>query len=135
MDLPGQLFAYIGPGAGIALVGSFLVVLAALVSAVFTMLTWPMRRLWRALRGRQALRKAKVKRVVVLGLDGLEPTLTEQYLAEGLLPNLAKLKETGSYHRLGTTWPPLSPVAWSSFATGTNPGKTRGTLGAPEVNP
>jgi predicted AlkP superfamily phosphohydrolase/phosphomutase len=123
MDLPGQLFAYIGPGAGIALVGSFLVVLAALVSAVFTMLTWPMRRLWRALRGRQALRKAKVKRVVVLGLDGLEPTLTEQYLAEGLLPNLAKLKETGSYHRLGTTWPPLSPVAWSSFATGTNPGK------------
>src|SRR5262249_26172147 len=29
----------------------------------------------------------------------------------------------GSYHRLQTTCPPVSPVAWSSFATGTNPGR------------
>ena len=123
MELSGQLFAYIGPGAGIALVGSFLVVLAALVSAVFTMLAWPIRRVWRALRGRQALRNAKVKRVVVLGLDGLDPTLVEKYLNDGFLPNFSRLKETGSYLRLGTTWPPLSPVAWSSFSTGTNPGK------------
>ena len=115
--------AYIGPGAGIALVGSFLVILAAIASAIVTILTWPARRLWRALRGQRALRDAKVKRVVVLGLDGLEPTLTDQFLKEGLLPNLAGLAESGGYMRLGTTWPPLSPVAWSSFSTGTNPGK------------
>ena len=115
--------AYIGPGAGIALVGSFLAVLAALLSALSAMLTWPIRRLWWALRGRQALGKAKVRRVVVLGLDGLDPELTEEYLEAGLLPNLAKLREEGSYRRLGTTCPPLSPVAWSSFSTGTNPGK------------
>lgn len=115
--------AYIGPGAGIALVGSFLVILTALLSALFTIFTWPLRRVWRAVRGRRALRNAKVKRVVVLGLDGLEPDLTEQLLEEGLLPNLASLKEKGGYGRLGTTWPPLSPVAWSSFSTGTNPGK------------
>lgn len=44
-------------------------------------------------------------------------------MAEGKLPNLRQLKETGSYHRLRTTFPPLSPVAWSTFATGVNPAK------------
>ncbi|MBN1853303.1 MAG: alkaline phosphatase family protein [Pirellulales bacterium] len=66
---------------------------------------------------------ARVGRVVVLGLDGLDPDLTDQYLHAGLLPNLAKMRKEGSYRRLGTTYPPLSPVAWSSFTTGTNPGK------------
>ena len=88
-----------------------------------TMMTWPIRRMWRAIRGQKAYKAALVKRVVVVGLDGLEPTLTEQFLEEGILPNLAKLREDGTYMRLGTTWPPLSPVAWSSFSTGTNPGK------------
>jgi len=64
-----------------------------------------------------------VRQAVILGLDGLEPTLTERFLEQGLLPNLAKLKERGSYQRMQTTCPPLSPVAWSSFATGSNPGK------------
>ncbi|MCK4874019.1 MAG: alkaline phosphatase family protein [Phycisphaerales bacterium] len=115
--------AYIGPGAGIALLGSFLVVLSALISAVFFALTWPIRFIWRALRGRRAYANAHVKRVVVLGLDGLEPTLTERFMDEGRLPNLAKLRDAGSYLHLGTTYPPLSPVAWSSFSTGANPGK------------
>ncbi|MEX0610887.1 MAG: alkaline phosphatase family protein, partial [Pirellulales bacterium] len=66
---------------------------------------------------------AKVSRVVILGLDGLDPQLVDQFMAAGLLPNLARLRDTGTYTRLGTTWPPLSPVAWSSFSTGTNPGK------------
>ena len=64
-----------------------------------------------------------MRRVVILGLDGLDPNLVEELIEEGSLPNLAKLKVEGSYRRLGTTWPPLSPVAWSSFSTGTNPGK------------
>jgi len=114
---------YIGPGAGIALFGSFLAVLIAMFSAFFALLTWPLRWLWRFFRGRKARSKAKVRRVVILGLDGLDPDLVDQYLKEGILPNLAQLKEEGSYTRLGTTWPPLSPVAWSSFSTGSNPGK------------
>lgn len=118
-----SLLAYIGPGAGIAIVGSFLAIFLAMLSAVVAIVTWPVRAFWRMLRGQKALANARVRRVVVLGLDGLDPDLTEQFLEEGLLPNLAKLRETGSYQRLGTTYPPLSPVAWSSFSTGTNPGK------------
>lgn len=114
---------YIGPGAGIALVGSFLAVLGAILSAMLVMITWPIRRIIHAVRGNRARLKAITKRVVIVGLDGLEPTLTEKYLEEGLLPNLAKLKDQGGYQRLETTCPPLSPVAWSSFATGSNPGK------------
>lgn len=115
--------AYIGPGAGIAIAGSLFTVLLAMLAAIFAILLWPIRALWRLIRGRKTFKRAKVRRVVVLGLDGLEPTLTEQYIQEGLLPNLAKLRDEGSYLRLGSTWPPISPVAWSSFSTGTNPGK------------
>ncbi len=120
---PDAARGYIGPGAGIALVGSLLAVLGALVSAFFALLTWPIRWVWRAIRGQKAYRRARFKRVIVLGLDGLEPSITEKMLADGELPNLARLREQGGYFRLGTTWPPLSPVAWSSFSTGTNPGK------------
>jgi predicted AlkP superfamily phosphohydrolase/phosphomutase len=115
--------AYIGPGAGIAVVGSLFTLLLALLSAFAALLTWPIRAVWRVVRGRRALRKARVRRVIVLGLDGLEPTLTERFIDEGLLPNLKRLRDMGSYTRLGTTCPPLSPVAWSSFSTGVNPGK------------
>ena len=123
LPLDSILFAYIGPGAGIALAGSFLAVLSAILSAMLVMITWPIRRVIYSIRGKKARLKAKTKRVVIVGLDGLEPTLTEKFLEEGLLPNLAKLKEQGGYQRMGTTCPPLSPVAWSSFATGSNPGK------------
>jgi len=115
--------AYIGPGAGIALVGSFLAVLVAMLSALVALFTWPVRWLWRLARGWGARSRAKVRRVVILGLDGLDPQLVDKFLEQGLLPNLAKLRDEGGYTRLGTTWPPLSPVAWSSFSTGANPGK------------
>ena len=115
--------AYIGPGAGIVLLGSFFAMFSALVSAMVFAVTWPVRILWRGIRGRNVLRHAKAKRVVILGLDGLEPELTERLMDEGLLPHLAKLRDEGTYTRLGTSCPPLSPVAWSSFSTGTNPGK------------
>ena len=120
---PSLPLAYIGPGAGIAVLGSFLAVLAGVLSAFFALLTWPIRAGWRWVRGRKARKNAVVKRVVILGLDGLEPTLVERFLEEGALPNLAALRDEGTYRRLGTTWPPLSPVAWSSFSTGANPGK------------
>jgi predicted AlkP superfamily phosphohydrolase/phosphomutase len=62
------------------------------------------------------------RKVIVIGLDGLEPTIVEAMLARGELPNLAKIRAAGFYSRLRTTYPAQTPVAWSSFATGTNPG-------------
>jgi predicted AlkP superfamily phosphohydrolase/phosphomutase len=116
-------WGYIGPGAGIALLGSFMTIFLALASAILAMFTWPLRWLWRTIRGQKAYKHAKVKRVVLIGLDGLEPTLAEQFMADGDMPNLSKLRDEGMYTRMGTTFPPLSPVAWSSFSTGVNPGK------------
>ena len=121
--LAPPLEAYVGPGAGFAFVGSLFSLLAALVSGALAFLILPFRRAWRAMRGGQGYRKASIRKLIFLGLDGLEPDLVERLLAEGKLPNLAKLRAQGRYSRLRTTYPALSPVAWSTFATGTNPGK------------
>jgi predicted AlkP superfamily phosphohydrolase/phosphomutase len=53
----------------------------------------------------------------------MDYALTEKLLAEGKLPNLIKIRQQGCFKRLTTTIPPISPVAWSSFQTGSNPGK------------
>jgi predicted AlkP superfamily phosphohydrolase/phosphomutase len=60
---------------------------------------------------------------VILGLDGLDHGLTQRLINEGRLPHLASIRERGSFHALGSTLPPISPVAWSTFQTGVNPGK------------
>lgn len=62
------------------------------------------------------------KKVIVIGLDGLEPVIVERLLQRNELPHLARIRQVGSYTRLQTTYPAQTPVAWSSFATGTNPG-------------
>src|SRR5262249_52314580 len=122
-DSSDILLAYVGPGAGFAFLGSFLSLLAGFLASAFSLLIWPFRMAWRLMRRRRGFGRARVKKVIFLGLDGLDPKLTEQFLAEGKLPNLARLKEQGSYSRLRTTFPALSPVAWSTFATGVNPAK------------
>lgn len=63
-----------------------------------------------------------MKKVVVIGLDGFEPKIVEPMLAAGALPNLAKLRARGGFSRVQTTYPAQTPVAWSTFATGLNPG-------------
>lgn len=117
------LLAYVGPGAGFAFLGSFLTLIAGFFLSFFALLSWPFRILWHGIRRRQGYRHARVKRIVFLGLDGLDPRLTERMMAEGALPNLAGLAAKGSYQRLRTTFPALSPVAWSTFATGVQPAK------------
>ena len=62
------------------------------------------------------------KKVVVLGLDGLDPKIVNALMGMGRLPNFKKLADMGSFQPLGTTMPALSPVAWSSFITGMTPG-------------
>jgi len=121
LSLP--LSAYIGPGAGFAFLSSFLVLFLTFFLAIFSFLSWPFRFLLRIVKGQKAYRKSKINRLVIIGLDGLEPTLTEKYMAEGKLPHLAKLKKEGAYSRLQTTTPAISPVAWSSFMTGSSPSK------------
>ncbi len=103
--------------------GSFLVMFTAIFSAVLALFTWPARYIIRAIRHRHAFARSKVKKIVILGLDGMDYALTEKFLAEGKLPNLAKLREQGCFKPLETTIPSISPVAWSSFQTGVNPGK------------
>jgi len=68
------------------------------------------------------LRKAPQK-VMVMGFDGMDPTLARKFMDEGKLPNLKKLAEQGTFATLASTQPSESPTAWSSFATGVNPGK------------
>jgi len=121
--VPARAEAYIGPGAGFAVVGSFLVMFGAILSGLVALFTWPVRYLIRAIKGRRAFARSRIKKFVILGLDGMDFGLTEKYLAEGKLPNLAKLREGGDFKSLATTVPSMSPVAWSSFQTGVNPGK------------
>ena len=121
--VPSPALAYIGPGAGFALAGSFFAVFAAVMSAIVTLVTWPMRLIYRTLFGLRALAKSRVRRVVILGLDGMDHGLTAAMLEEGKLPHLAALRRKGGFRPLGSTVPPISPVAWSSFQTGVNPGK------------
>jgi len=65
----------------------------------------------------------KFERVIVLGIDGLDPTVMEEMMDNGELPQFSRLRSSGTYSRLETTLPPESPVAWSGLATGCNPGK------------
>jgi predicted AlkP superfamily phosphohydrolase/phosphomutase len=117
------LIAYVGPGAGFAFLGGFLTLITGFFLTAVSFLLWPLRMARALLLRRQGLRKAKVERVIFLGLDGLDPRLTERFMSEGRLPHLQRLREQGSFHRLRTTFPALSPVAWSTFATGVNPAK------------
>lgn len=71
--------------------------------------------------GRQA--PTTEQRLIILGFDGLDPVLAQQWMDDGSLPNFSKLATMGGFHLLPTSNPPQSPVAWSDFATGTGPGE------------
>lgn len=62
-------------------------------------------------------------KIIIVGFDALSPGVMEPLLDQGRLPNFERLRKTGAYKRLATTNPPQSPVAWSAFSTGQNPGK------------
>jgi predicted AlkP superfamily phosphohydrolase/phosphomutase len=63
------------------------------------------------------------KKLVILGFDGMDPRLVNEWLAQGKLPNMQRLIKGGGVHALETTHSPESPTAWASFATGVNAGK------------
>ena len=61
-------------------------------------------------------------KVAVIGVDGMDPMLVRKFIAQGKLPTFEKLMRQGFFGPLATTNPPQSPVAWSSFISGCNPG-------------
>src|SRR3954471_24268372 len=64
------------------------------------------------------------EKVIVLGFDGVDARYTEQWMNEGKLPNLAKLRAQGTFRPLRPTVPAQTPVSWSTFSTGIDPGRT-----------
>jgi predicted AlkP superfamily phosphohydrolase/phosphomutase len=64
------------------------------------------------------------RKIIILGFDGLSPITIDSLMEQGKLPNFKELKENGTYSHLRTTNPSQSPVAWTGFSTGQNPGKT-----------
>jgi predicted AlkP superfamily phosphohydrolase/phosphomutase len=120
---PEAGYAYIGPGAGFAFMTSFLILFATFFLAFFFFLTWPIRFLIKRIRRRGKAVEGRVEKVIILGFDGLDPGLLQQYLKKGIMPNIQKLMDAGSFKAMRSTTPPISPVAWSSFSTGVNPGK------------
>jgi predicted AlkP superfamily phosphohydrolase/phosphomutase len=68
-------------------------------------------------------RAREAKKMIVLGLDGLDPVLTRRWMEEGRLPAFSRLLgQGGDFRPLGTSLPPQTPVAWSNFITGMDPG-------------
>ncbi len=115
--LAGPSSAYIGPGAGFAAAGSVLVLLGTFLLAFGIVLVWPLKAVVRVCVRRGRVRP-KVKRMIVIGLDGFDPGLAQRFAAQGLMPNFQALAEQGCFHTLATACPSISPVAWSSYATG-----------------
>ena len=113
----GLIFvAYIGPGAGIAVAGSALVLVGTFLLAFGIIAIWPLKAVAKLLRRRPGV--AAAKRVVVIGFDGMDPRLAKQLMDQGRMPHLKALSERGCFHTLKTACPSISPVAWSSYATG-----------------
>ena len=58
------------------------------------------------------------KRVLILGIDGMDPQVIDLMMSEGKLPNFAKMRQEGAYGRLESQKPILSPIIWTTIATG-----------------
>src|SRR5262245_6331028 len=65
--------------------------------------------------------RSKPSRVMLLGLDGMDPRTVDLLMSEGKLPSFAKLRQEGAYAPLESAEPMLSPVLWTTIATGKTP--------------
>jgi predicted AlkP superfamily phosphohydrolase/phosphomutase len=63
------------------------------------------------------------RKLIILGFDGADAKLTQRWMDEGKLPNLARLRAQGGFSPLRPTIPSQTPVSWSTFSTGLNPGR------------
>jgi predicted AlkP superfamily phosphohydrolase/phosphomutase len=62
-------------------------------------------------------------KLLIIGLDGATFDIIEPMVKRGELTNIAALLRSGASGRLESTYPPLTPPAWTTFSTGKNPGK------------
>jgi predicted AlkP superfamily phosphohydrolase/phosphomutase len=74
------------------------------------------------LGSRRRVSRAGGKKVIVIGIDGMDPRLCASMMKDGQLPHLARLRAAGGFSGLGTSIPPQSPVAWANFINGAGPG-------------
>src|SRR6478752_4665857 len=87
-----QTHAYLGPGAGFTIVSTFFVLFTAIASAFVVLLTWPFRWIIKWIFRPKRAGIARTERIVIVGLDGQDPELTEKWMNEGLLPNFSRLR-------------------------------------------
>jgi predicted AlkP superfamily phosphohydrolase/phosphomutase len=117
LSAPDPAAAYIGPGAGFAFLSGGLVLIGSLFLAVGILLIYPLKMVIRLLTGAGKI-KGDDKRLVIIGFDGMDPRLAQRFMEEGRMPNLSALAKEGSFGPLQSSYPSMSPVAWSSFSTG-----------------
>jgi len=67
--------------------------------------------------------KSIPRRILLIGADGMDPQVLERLMGAGHLPNLSRLRAEGAFGAMRTTYPPVSPVAWTSLLTGCWPAK------------
>ncbi len=60
----------------------------------------------------------------MIGMDGVPFDLIARWAAQGHLPNIKRLIESGASGDLRSTMPPTSGPSWTTVSTGKNPGKT-----------
>lgn len=68
-----------------------------------------------------ATENASEMKMIVLGMDGLDPKLLKNLMDAGKMPNFSKVAAAGTFLPLETSMPPQSPVAWSNFISGAKP--------------
>ena len=117
LSAPDSVAAYIGPGAGFAFLSGGLVMIGSLLLAVGILLIYPLKMVIRLVTGAGKI-KGATKRLVIIGFDGMDPRLAQRFMDEGRMPHLAALAQEGSFGPLQSSYPSMSPVAWSSFSTG-----------------
>jgi len=62
-------------------------------------------------------------KVLIVGIDGMDPKMVRTMMDDGKMPHFKKLADSGIQTELQTVFPPQSPVAWTTIATGVNAGK------------
>ncbi|GLI33415.1 alkaline phosphatase family protein [Desulforhabdus amnigena] len=78
-------------------------------------------------------KKRKNPKAVVIGLDGVPYSLIREYMDRGIMPEFARLCQTGQLARMKSSLPEVSSVAWTNFMTGKNPAE-HGIFGFMEIN-
>jgi len=59
--------------------------------------------------------------VLLIGVDGADMGIVDRLIGEGKLPTFARLKREGASGRLRSIEPLLSPIVWTTIATGRKP--------------